>query len=150
MQVHARGHKFDGASGYLLWTPFNPAFVDELKERIPFPRRRWAPTEKAWWIHHGEWGRARRLVTDHFDVELQLIEKPKPERPPESPRERKARLVSEAFVTLHLVVGAPDVVIRAAHKALALAHHPDRGGDLETMKRVNAAADLLLETREPK
>jgi hypothetical protein len=33
--------------------------------------------------------------------------------------------------------------IRAAKRRMALKHHPDRGGDPETMARINAAADLL-------
>lgn len=51
--------------------------------------------------------------------------------------------VAAAYATLHLATSAPEAVIKAAHRALSLMHHPDRGGDLEQMKRVNAAYDLL-------
>ena len=36
-----------------------------------------------------------------------------------------------------------DQLITAGVRALALRHHPDRGGDLETMKRINCCADWL-------
>jgi hypothetical protein len=35
--------------------------------------------------------------------------------------------------------------IEEAHRRLAMKHHPDRGGDSETMGRINAARDALLE-----
>jgi hypothetical protein len=34
--------------------------------------------------------------------------------------------------------------VREAHRALAMKHHPDRGGDAQTMARINAARDDLL------
>lgn len=34
-------------------------------------------------------------------------------------------------------------IIAAGRRALALAHHPDRGGDAERMMRINATADYL-------
>lgn len=40
--------------------------------------------------------------------------------------------------------------IREARRSLSLLHHPDRGGDPETMARINRAADeLLAESSEP-
>jgi hypothetical protein len=42
---------------------------------------------------------------------------------------------------LGLLPGAPDCVIKAAHRHLIEIHHPDRGGSLELAQRVNVAAD---------
>ena len=42
---------------------------------------------------------------------------------------------------LGLIPGAPECVIKAAHRALIERHHPDRGGDAETAKAVNVAFD---------
>ena len=44
---------------------------------------------------------------------------------------------------LGLMPGAPECVIKAAHRAQIELHHPDRGGDAETAKRVNVAYDEL-------
>ena len=38
-----------------------------------------------------------------------------------------------------------EQAVKRAHKALAVQHHPDKGGDPEMMTRLNNARDLLLE-----
>lgn len=43
------------------------------------------------------------------------------------------------WAALWLVQGAPEPVAKAAYRALALIHHPDRGGDPGALQRVNAA-----------
>lgn len=35
--------------------------------------------------------------------------------------------------------------LKAEYRRLAMKHHPDRGGDLETMKRINAEHDRVFE-----
>lgn len=45
---------------------------------------------------------------------------------------------------LGVAPGAPLEVVRAAHKALALKHHPDRGGNPARMAEINAAAEVIL------
>lgn len=44
---------------------------------------------------------------------------------------------------LGLIPGAPECVIKAAHLTQIALHHPDRGGDPETAKRINIAYDEL-------
>ncbi len=55
---------------------------------------------------------------------------------------------SEASLDLYAILGVtPDAGsarIRTAHRALALALHPDRGGDEARLKLVNLAASILL------
>lgn len=41
--------------------------------------------------------------------------------------------------------GADRATVKSARRKLALIHHPDRGGEKDTLARINAAADLLLE-----
>ena len=38
-----------------------------------------------------------------------------------------------------------EQAVKRAHKALAVQHHPDKGGDPEMMTKLNNARDLLLE-----
>ena len=47
------------------------------------------------------------------------------------------------YGVLYLKKDAPWPVIVAAYKALATIHHPDRGGRLETMQKVNNAMDEI-------
>jgi hypothetical protein len=44
---------------------------------------------------------------------------------------------------LGLIPGAPECVIKAAHRAQIQLHHPDRGGDAEAAKQINVAYDEL-------
>ena len=60
---------------------------------------------------------------------------------PAADLDRLARLYAELF----LVPGAPVKLIEAARKILAVEHHPDKGGDEERMKRINVAADLIMQ-----
>ena len=46
---------------------------------------------------------------------------------------------SDDYAILHLRSDAPMVIVEAVWRALAKLHHPDRGGDEETFKRINAA-----------
>ena len=40
--------------------------------------------------------------------------------------------------------------LKAAYRRLAMKHHPDRGGDVETMKAINAEHDALFEALKKK
>jgi DnaJ homolog subfamily C member 19 len=57
--------------------------------------------------------------------------------------------VDEAEARAVLGVG-PDAdadEIRSAHRRLAVAVHPDRGGSADLTRRINAARDVLLKQR---
>lgn len=60
-----------------------------------------------------------------------------------SPRRPSAE--SDAYAVLGLHPGADPEEIRAAHRRLLLAVHPDRGGSAELTYRINAARDTLLQ-----
>ena len=63
-------------------------------------------------------------------------------RPPTPPPLHPDR--ADALGILGLGAGASDSDIRAAHRRLLLAVHPDHGGSAELAQRVNAARDTLL------
>ncbi len=50
---------------------------------------------------------------------------------------------------LGLIPGAPECVIKAARMALIQQHHPDRGGDVEIAKQINAAYDEVKGSGAP-
>lgn len=54
------------------------------------------------------------------------------------------REVAEARALLGVGAAADESEIRAAHRRLVAAAHPDRGGSTEEARRLNAARDLLL------
>ncbi|MFV0622936.1 J domain-containing protein [Sphingomonas sp. ac-8] len=61
-------------------------------------------------------------------------------------RPKKPALSGEAEARQVLGVGpdADEATIRAAHRRLVGAVHPDRGGSADLTRRVNAARDVLL------
>jgi len=51
---------------------------------------------------------------------------------------------SDPYTALWLLPGAPPEVVKAAYKALATLHHPDKpGGDDERMRAINSAYQQL-------
>ena len=55
---------------------------------------------------------------------------------------------SEARAVLGVAPDADAEAIRAAHRRLIAAVHPDRGGSAELTRRVNLARDSLLSNRD--
>jgi DnaJ homolog subfamily C member 19 len=70
---------------------------------------------------------------------------------PGTPKPAPAPLVDpaqeEARAVLGIEPGAGEAEIRAAHRRLIQAVHPDRGGSAELTRRINAARDTLLRQR---
>jgi len=62
--------------------------------------------------------------------------------PPPRPSDESA-----ALAVLGLGADADEAAIRAAHRRLLQAVHPDHGGSAELTRRVNAARDVLLARR---
>lgn len=60
-----------------------------------------------------------------------------------TPSRNPKMTVTEAYGVLGLEPGASADTLRATYRALVKKHHPDRGGDLETMKRINDAHDVI-------
>ncbi len=58
--------------------------------------------------------------------------------------------VAEAYALLGLARDADTDAIRAAHRRLIAAVHPDRGGTEALAAKINAARDLLLRLHENK
>lgn len=53
---------------------------------------------------------------------------------------------------LYKILGLPNFThaseIKKAYRMLVMKHHPDRGGDLEIMKKINMAYQILSEKKE--
>jgi DnaJ family protein C protein 19 len=71
-----------------------------------------------------------------------LFLKPKPKAAPARPPVRMAE--DEAREVLGIGRDADAETIRAAHRRLVSAVHPDKGGSAELTRRINAARDVLL------
>jgi DnaJ homolog subfamily C member 19 len=69
--------------------------------------------------------------------QLFLKRKPRPKLRPQMPHD-------EARAILGVGADADAEAIRAAHRRLVTALHPDKGGSTELTRRINAARDALL------
>lgn len=63
-------------------------------------------------------------------------------RPPPPPPS-----IPEHYQTLQLLPGCSMEVAEAAYRALVKKHHPDVGGSVDTMQRINAAMDRIRSER---
>jgi len=92
----------------------------------------------------------KRIVDDeietHFeDLFFEFYEPAPPPPPPPPPRSRTpAQRQLRSAYTLLRPTGPSAAQIRSAYKRRALQNHPDRGGDQQTMKRINNAHSLLM------
>jgi hypothetical protein len=124
---------------YQLCFPFDRWVVDSLKAEIPPDCRGWNPDARAWWINPNWCGVAVRILRsafDHVDVTGEAWQRAA-EPPPNT--------ALAAFHDLHLLPSAPPEIVTIVYRELAKLHHPDRGGDIVRMQRINAAFDSLRE-----
>jgi len=121
--------------------------IEALKTSIPHRWRDYDPDDKCWRIvsrgHLDIW---LDCVSDYAGIQViwdndETHRRARQDLPP--PRRPGRMVPADAFTALYLLPTAPPEVIKASYKALALIHHPDRGGDLEQMKTINQAYDLL-------
>lgn len=114
---------------------------------LPRTWRRWDPQEKAWWLSESG---LRTLARDvpcvaaplaHYDERRQTQEREEAARRPAEP----PLTIADAFAVLHLRSDAPIELVQGARRVLSRLHHPDLGGDLAAMKRINVAADMCEE-----
>jgi len=66
-----------------------------------------------------------------------------PRKAPQTKYSEDSKL-SDARALLGLDEQASEAEIRAAHRRLIVAVHPDRGGSAELTRRINVARDILL------
>lgn len=125
-----------------IWcrTPYDPAFVAELKATIPFPYRRWEPVDKVWRIDTLFEEEIADLCREHFG-DVRII------RPDET---KAGGREPEHYRALFILPEAPIVVVEAAYRALAKLWHPDVSDDpnaVERMQAINLAYQRIKQER---
>ena len=127
--------------------------VRSFKSRVDWQARRFDPHEKVWHLTRAAGGELRLWLLAHVAVDQRrlvgltlddLLEDDEPTAPPPPPpRPSPVRGPSSPYDVLWLRPGAPPELVKAAYRALAQLHHPDRGGDHEAMVAINRAFDAL-------
>ena len=123
------------------------ACLELLKAMVPRQLRRYDPEAKQW--HIAAMGaqllhRWLDCAGQSLGAQIQWVgEGAAGEQGSDGSPVRPTAPAEDPYATLHLLPTAPVEVVRAAFRALAGLHHPDRGGDGEQMRRVNAAYEAL-------
>jgi hypothetical protein len=116
--------------GVTLTFPFDRHLIEEIKRSIPAPYRSYDPADRSWSVAPSYAGVAVRLVCGAFPDAETVDAGATPDH-------------DDAWQILHLRPTAPPELIEAAYRCLARLHHPDAGGDHDTMLRLNAARSSL-------
>ena len=118
--------------------------IEALKDYVPACNRVYVPERKTWRIDgyahdclQGWLAYARSTFNARIEWIGETYEDPEAEwKPPKRERPK----AGDPYQTLHLLPSAPPEVVKAAYRALATLHHPDKpGGDGERMKVINDA-----------
>ncbi len=127
-----------------LRTPFDPRYVEELKETIPSHARQFCGTRKAWIIDLPYQDHALEIFDYYFPKgTLTDHRKTSSRRDDAPPRPQASPSVASPYRILFVTEDAPTEVVIAAYRALSKLHHPDRGGDLTAMQELNRAYELV-------
>jgi hypothetical protein len=151
----------EGATVRLI-TPYDPEFVNGLKERIPWRYRTYDPEAKQWIVRAPYVDDALGLASATYDSMIELFTRdvvdqarrqgPGATPPPTAggPHDvdecvRRVRQVYQEESALHLLPEAPWKVVQAAYRAIAMLVHPDVSGSSSQaeMVRVNRAYEAL-------
>lgn len=126
---------WDGSTTFRF--DYDPGVIATLKQRIPHEYRTWNPDAKSWTMREPFIRVMAAILERRFgDIETVPAD-PGRHRPPFTVVHGGAG--DPDLMTLHLRDDAPAVLIDAAYRCLSKLHHPDTGGDTETMQRLNAA-----------
>lgn len=131
-------------------TPFVQAFVEELKDAIPYRSRSFDPEFRTWTVRQPYVDPALEIAAQHFDGMRRLYAEQPTTETGHTIEEclRRVRLFYCEESTLYLIHGAPWPIIQAAYRATAKLAHPDTGGSNQEMTRVNLAYETLCQRHE--
>jgi len=119
--------KSEFSNFYSLSFVYNPELVEELKDSIPGEFRRWDPVEKRWLFSPLYLDDVEAICRHYFSPESISMD---------ATGEISS---SELFVQLFDLLRGEER--ERVYRTLAMALHPDRGGNTELMKQLNNAHD---------
>jgi preprotein translocase subunit Sec63 len=126
-------------------------FVQYLKYRIKPAQRRYDSKDRKWYVKDTSINTLVRFGRICFD---RIVYKDLPAHLQIKIADSKNNAIKRAIIgdspyqVLHLQTSAPLVVVKAAYKALAHLHHPDKGGSPEAFTQINNAYVEICEEKE--
>lgn len=110
---------------------------------LSLDERGWIPEafnqRGGWWLSKRAFDKLGPLFRNYQEMRRRIEDEATSNAPPPRPVPPQ---VEQAFQVLHLRTSAPSWLIARVRRFLADRAHPDKGGNLEEMQRINAAADV--------
>lgn len=129
-----------GVSAYRAQFPFKQQIVDFLKQFIPHSEREWNGDTKTWTFTESYLdGTVKFLQICFGNQEVATVTRTQYEAQ-QQPRSSVAvsKLNTNDMLLVDFMKLIPYEAARAAYRQAAILLHPDKGGDMEKMSKVNA------------
>lgn len=133
---------------YAVTCQYQPNFIEFIKAKIPVSDRAWDPTTKTWYIKDAWFDIMHELALQLWPGDVSVIRREAAEKAwKEQEDARAAMLLAQRQAVLGPLEAALldfcalcDVdALRKARNAMAIALHPDKGGDPNKMAKLNAS-----------
>jgi hypothetical protein len=129
-------------TGCELSCPYDEDFLQDLKDSIPGFARKWDAERKLWAIKIPYVEIAVSVARLFFSA-TERGKREEGAKQSATPCARPHYDPQSDHSVLHLLPSAPQELVKAAYRCLALLNHPDRGGDTATMQKINSAFTRL-------
>lgn len=135
-------------SAYGVKCEYQPNFIEFIKAKIPASDRVWDPNVKTWFIKEPWFDVMVELAQQLWPGAVAVITRSQSEAAwTAQENARKAALAAQRQAVLGPFESAlldfcslcDEDALRAAYRKAALTLHPDRGGDKDTMAKLNAS-----------
>ena len=120
---------------YRVVTPYNKAFVDAIHQLIPFSDRAWDPNSKMWTIAERFMEPLKNAAEKVFHSTATVVTKAQAEAA-QVPKATAMTAIADACEAFFRLASQDEMA--KAYRSAATRLHPDHGGDMEKMSRLNA------------
>ncbi|UCC74929.1 MAG: hypothetical protein JSV86_10385 [Gemmatimonadota bacterium] len=116
---------------FVLRTPYDPDFVDELKTRLDYSDRKWDRDLKVWKVGRGGWRDAAQLLNKHYGEGKVNYTEPAQAALTELMEDELDSPDLLAYATLGVRSDAPEGVIHAAYVYIESTYLPMAADELQ-------------------
>lgn len=129
-----------------------PLFVEELKSNINWKLRQWSASEKVWMVDPSALDTLVEIAKKYY-AQVTVLNNSKDTGQEEGYDQfrfrgnKASKGNGEYTVMAELLQAASMECLKKVYKVMVVEFHPDRGGDPDTMKRLNTIWDKICQQR---
>jgi len=129
----------ESVMAYRARFPFNKQVVDFLKQAIPHSERSWDQDQKLWTFTEAYLDGTVKFFHIAFGTsEVAVVTKEQTEKARQKANTGVVRITGIDSQLVEFMKLIPYEAAKEAYRKAALLLHPDRGGDMEKMAKINA------------